>query len=228
MKINRALFAILILLSACGKGGGPSKIDDVIPTVTLVAPLQNEVCYSGAVLSDTVSTVDFEWKATGGADLYELYITNLLNSQVVKQTVNVAKYTARLKRSTPYSWRVVVKGATHDVESSGWRFYVAGPAATVYAPFPAELISPLQGESMVTTYPVTLSWKGSSVSGNIASYDLYFGTASNPPLFKSNLSSAYSNYGVDVDRGHTYYWRIVTRDSNGATSISQLFQFNNR
>jgi len=228
MKIKRVLLALIIILSGCGKNSPDADKPGQKPAnLLLKAPLQNEVCVNGAVISDTTSAISFSWVAVANAASYELYISNLLNNQVIKQTLNGTTFTASLKRNTPYSWQVIAKGTT-DALSDKWKFYVAGLPATLYAPFPAELVSPLQGESMVTNYPVTLYWKGSSVSGNIAGFDVYFGTAINPPLFKGDLSSTSTSYTVTADHGNTYYWRVVTKDTNGNTSTSALFQFNSR
>lgn len=60
--------------------------------------------------------------------------------------------------------------------------------------------------------------------------DLYFGNVNDPPLFKSDLpfNANIVYYPVPVENGKTYFWRVVTKDANGNTSTSPLFQFNNR
>ncbi len=61
-------------------------------------------------------------------------------------------------------------------------------------------------------YPnLTLSWTGGDPDGDSVTYDLYFGTASNPPLYTSNLTSTtYNKAGLLSNT--TYYWKIVAKD----------------
>jgi predicted small lipoprotein YifL len=229
MKIKWILLILLMVTAGCGKKGpAPDNKPAQKPEAPiLMTPAQNEVCTSGNILSDSTSAIVFNWGAVNNANTYELHIRNLLDNQVIQRTLSATTVTATLRRNTPYSWRVTTKGSAGDAVSKEWKFYVAGMPFTTYAPYPAELISPLQGESIVTT-SVALSWKGSSVSDNIAGYDLYFGTASTPPLLKTNLSPFLPSYSVAIVSGNTYYWRVVTKDVNGNASTSPLFQFNNR
>ena len=67
-------------------------------------------------------------------------------------------------------------------------------------------------------YPnLTLSWTGGDPDGDTVTYDLYFGTASNPPLFASNLTSTtYNKTGLLSYT--TYYWKIVAKDGVNTTT----------
>jgi hypothetical protein len=59
---------------------------------------------------------------------------------------------------------------------------------------------------------VQLSWECSDPDGDEISYDLYFGTGSNPPIFNQGFYDTTQNIG-DLDYDSVYYWRIVAKDS---------------
>lgn len=112
-------------------------------------------------------------------------------------------------------------------QSDTWKFYNAGASTVSYAPFPAELLLPAQGEthfSYLNNNGVSLSWKGSSVDQNIVNYDVYFGTSPTPPLYLPRITGMQTDY-ISVVPKTTYYWKVLTRDINGNTSESVIFQF---
>jgi hypothetical protein len=71
---------------------------------------------------------------------------------------------------------------------------------------------------------ISLKWTGSSVTQNIVSYNVYFGTSNTPPLLKLGVTDSFIN-GVSVTSGTMYYWHVGTLDSNGNYTDSGLYQF---
>lgn len=55
-------------------------------------------------------------------------------------------------------------------------------------------------------------------------YDLYFGTASNPPLYKSGLKVAQEK-PVIIELNKTYYWKIIEKKSGKEIRSSKIFSF---
>jgi hypothetical protein len=80
------------------------------------------------------------------------------------------------------------------------------------------LTAPANGAAGVSVTP-TLTWSG--VSG-ASSYDVYFGTASAPPLVTSVTGTAFQPGTLSA--GVTYYWRIVARDASNSAS-SAVYSF---
>jgi len=192
----------------------------------LTTPVQNGICVTGTVISDTQSSVTFAWNASENTDNYDVFIKNLLTSVTTTQNTTQTQLTATLSRSTPYSWYVVSKSAkiSSTAQSDTWKFYNSGPGVVTYAPFPADITAPTSGQ-IVTTSTVNLTWTGSAVDNStIASYDVYFGTASNPPLLQSGVTDSFIN-NITLTAKTTYYWKVMTKDKNNDTSDSGIYQF---
>ncbi len=69
-----------------------------------------------------------------------------------------------------------------------------------------------------------LIWRCSDPDGDPLTYDVYFGTSSNPPLYQSGISSTYVNPG-SLNENTTYYWKIVAKDNNGGTTEGSVWSF---
>ena len=83
----------------------------------------------------------------------------------------------------------------------------------------AEIIDPSASQ-------ITLSWTGSDVDDDIVGYDVYFGTTTTPEIYTSDqVDSNLNNVALTADT--IYYWQIITKDSQGNTSSSGIFQFKN-
>jgi len=76
---------------------------------------------------------------------------------------------------------------------------------TCNAPGSFSLISPTDGQSLSSTTSTMLSW---GASANADSYDVYFGTSSNPPFLANQTATSRS---VSVTPGLTYFWKVVAR-----------------
>lgn len=232
MKLKHLLILAVLALTGCGKSSTNPDPEPVVTVngpakATLTFPAQNSVCNSGTVISTTQASVVLSWAGGANTDSYEVDVKNLLTGAVTVQTATTNQLTVTLLRGTPYSWYVVSKSGsvTATATSDTWKFYMAGLGVTSYAPFPASVTAPTFGQVFAAaTATVNLSWAGSDTDNDISGYDVYFGTTASPTVYKSNVSDMFVN-NVPVTSGNTYYWRVVTKDSQGNTSNSELFQF---
>lgn len=215
---------VAVLLLGCKKKEPPKPPESVL----LVFPEQNSECTTGEDISTTTSQVEFRWQASSNTETYELIVTNLNNGN--KQDVTVANTRAILpiEKGTPYSWVVISKNSAvlQTASSPTWNFYNSG-FATTYAPFPAEIVAPKMGATVFKDInnEVELSWLGSDVDDDIVGYEIYFSTT-NPPealIFSPGGNAAARK--VTVTANTVYYWRVLTRDSEGNTSDSGIFEF---
>jgi hypothetical protein len=216
------LLVILFIVSCSKKDQAPAP-----GMATLIAPLKDQPCLTGTVLSATESTVAFAWATSQNTTSYDITIKNLLTQTENTQSVSTNKASVKLLRNTPYAWYITSKSSktTAVTKSDTWKFYNAGAGIVTYAPFPAEITSPAFGAIInAGTSTVNLTWKGSSVSSNIVAYDVYFGPANNPAMFRNHITDSFVN-NVTVGANTTYYWRVVTIDANGNISDSGTYNF---
>ena len=218
---------VLLLIAACGGDGGGDPPPELPPSATsLIFPGDNTECNEGTVLSDIESRVTFMWNASENTDSYTLNLRNLNTG--LTQTFNTGnmQLDVILLRGIPYAWSVTSRadGVSQVAQSSEWRFYNAGLAVENYAPFPAGLNSPGMGTAVdAVSGEVNLAWAGEDIDGDITDYDIYFGTDNPPATLAENTSN--TSLDVAVISGDVYYWIVISRDSAGNTSTSEVFEF---
>ena len=239
MRKNKLIILVFIVavFFACKKGGGgsvtptPPPVQPVVPDppakAVLSLPAQNEVCATGENQTATESTVLFDWNDAANADSYVLSLKNLLTSTVTDQASTISSLKMTIPRGTPFSWTVTSKSSKSTVTatSDSWKFYNSGVGQTSYAPFPATLTYPTNGQVItVAGSSITLTWTGSDADNDIASYDIYYGESSTSALLAS-IKADNPSLSVAVTANTIYYWKVVTKDSKGNTSDSGVYQF---
>jgi len=229
-KIHYIIIAVIgIVLQSCGGGGdGPAPVVVVTPpsAANLVFPANNEECNTGTSVSETKSKVSFRWNVGANSTSSEVVVKNLLTNGESKTTSASNEVEITIEKNTPYKWWVVSRatGTVETAKSPEWKFYNSGDAVTTYAPFPAELVGPVNG-STVTTATTSLEWTGSDVDSDLASYDVYFGTV-NPPTTLQGSTTAPTTILEEVAvTANTYYWKVVSKDGEGNSSTSPVFEF---
>ena len=191
---------------------------------SLVFPANNTECNEGTNITATTSDVNFRWNAGENTDSYDVRITNLNNNTVASTNTVNTNVTVTINRGTPYSWLVVSRSneTTQTASTGSYKFYNAGEPVSSYAPFPASVNSPAMG-STVNSGNVTLSWIGEDIDNDITEYDVYF-EAANPPTAMVG-TTAESSFSVSTQAAAIYYWYIITKDAEGNTSNSEIFEF---
>ncbi len=122
---------------------------------------------------------------------------------------------------TTYYWKVVAKDSKGTTtEGPVWRFTTSKENR---APIIQSNPSP---SDKATNQPlaVTLSWECNDPDGDSLTYDVYFGTSSNPPKVSANQSGKTLNRS-NLSAETTYYWKVTAKDSNGATTETPIWSF---
>jgi len=223
-KVFLLISTIALLCFGCKKSKPVITPDPASPLL----PLKNGVCIEGQIVSESQSLVQFDWTDAKNATSYEVVIKNLSDTVTSTHVTDKSEIAVPIKRGKAYSWYVVSKNNTGNKTSNSdtWMFYNAGQGISSYAPFPPEILSPSQGESITTfNSVVSLKWQCSDADNDIAGYDIYVGMSSNnlSLLSKGHVASSY-NYTVP-NRGYPYYWKIIAKDSNGNSSESGIYSF---
>ena len=218
--------AFSLLLFGCGGGddGPPPSPEGAL----LVFPERDSECTTGISVSETISQVTFEWQPSDNTDRYTLTVINLItNTPQAISTMNTSA-SLSIEKGAPFSWSVVSSNSNSNeaATSESWLFYNAG-SQTTYAPFPAQIQFPVAGSTVQANSEgqVELSWIGADVEDDIATFDVYFSEANPPETLLITTSSEMSQVSIDATSGTTYFWRVVTTDSEGNSSDSGVFDF---
>jgi hypothetical protein len=222
IKKCKILFASILIFSCKDSIPDPEQ-------VTLINPENNNTCLFSNSNSNS-GDVEFRWTEAKHTDNYDLIIqnqiTNLKNSRVTKETF--ARVT--LERGAPYSWYVVSKSKSNEniALSETRNFYLEGPSQLTHTPFPAKLISPLNGSIINLGDIVTFQWEGYDLDGDIENYDLIIENTSDGEEIK-NEKIINQNFEIELQKGNIYLWKIITRDkeNNLSSSITSNFELVN-
>jgi len=123
----------------------------------------------------------------------------------------------------PGTYAVSVQAQDTYGHKSGWS------NATVVtmmnqAPHRPDNASPANGSTGVSVAAV-LHWAGGDPdTGDIVTYDVYFGTAASPPKRVENQTDSGFTPGT-LAYQTTYYWRITAKDPYGGTANGSLWSF---
>jgi hypothetical protein len=231
------IYSLILFAIACGGGGGgtdngPSTDDDNTGSITdpsaatLVFPDNNEICNEGSIIDDTRSSVIFSWNPSQNTDSYSVTVTNLNTNNSIFRDSSTESVEIIIDRGMPYEWFVTSKaiGTNVTAESPRWRFYNEGPGIQNFAPFPAEAIQPVRGANLSGITSVDVIWNGQDVDDDIVEYEIFLDTNSDPTSSLGTTSET-SITDVSVSAGNTYYWKVITRDSQSNSSTSEIFQF---
>src|SRR6056297_3587078 len=122
-----------------------------------------------------------------------------------------------------YYWKVIARDGKGGVKDSGILSFTI--ESNTPNNNPGELTGVLPTDTTTgLTSPVTASWECVDPDGDELTYDIYFGDMQYPSLIKAN-SSENSIQFDNLESGHTYYWKVIARDSNGGMRESEVFSF---
>jgi parallel beta-helix repeat protein len=128
-----------------------------------------------------------------------------------------------LTYTTQYYWKIVAWD-NYGLSSSGpiWSFTTEEPPNN--PPYVPSNSIPSNGATDVLI-DSDLSWTGGDPdTGDIVTYDVYFGTTTPPPLVADGQTEATYNLPTLI-YSTTYYWKIVSKDNHGATTPGPIWSF---
>lgn len=131
-------------------------------------------------------------------------------SQIASPGANATSFTDNgLTAGTTYFYRVrAYNGAGNSTYSN-----IASQATAPVTTPPAAPSNPTPANGAINVTGNTVSWGAAS---GATSYDVYVGTASNPP-FRSTTSGTSLSVGK-LSANVKYYWRVVAKNSFGSTT----------
>lgn len=221
--------SLVILNTACSNDDNEISTPE-LGELYLVSPVENSLC-EGKSISSTKCEVTLEWEPISDIDSYTLTLINLETNKVrlIQNDIKTTTYTVTLDKNVPYSWNISsedkVTGEINNI-SPVWKFYTsAGVSVANYAPFPADLITPIQGKVVTASDgKITLKWVGSDTDSNGLKYTVYLDKVDGkqtPAAELTNISESQADVAVT---GGVYFWRVKTSDTN-SNSFSQIVSF---
>ncbi len=234
MKKGIVLLITICLMYSCSKDSTTTAPKVVSPptAATLSKPEKNNTCVPVSTTS-TTGVVRFEWAASQNTDSYTVVVANSVTNAEKKSAVSTTETTLTLDRGVPYSWWVLSDAASSTVttKSEVWNFYLERVQEQSHFPFPAQLKSPSNNTTVTIVVPtgsstgtLTLEWVGSDLDNDISHYQLYLGTSTSTLILLEKEHKT-SSYNVSVENGKTYFWQIVTVDTQGNESTSPVESF---
>ncbi|MFA9192354.1 hypothetical protein AAGV28_13325 [Flavobacterium sp. FZUC8N2.13] len=222
------ILSLVVLNTACTKEDNENRTPE-LGELYLASPLDNSTC-EGTSISSTKCEVTLTWEPTTDTDSYTLTVTNLETNKVVliKNSIDTTSYKLTLDKNVPFSWTVSsFDSSSRKINTSlVWKFYAsAGESVTNYAPFPAELIAPIQ-DKIVTAVDgkITLKWMGSDTDSNELKYTVYLDKVDGKQIPVANLTNIVERQASIAVTSGVYYWRVKTFDGN-SSSFSQVVSF---
>ena len=181
---------------------------------------------SNGATNVAVNGVVFSWSGSdpdGNPLTYNLYFGTSTNPPLQKRNIMTTSYKANLKKyNTKYYWKVVaIDSFGKESPSDTWSFKTSNPPnrppLTPSNPNPAN-------EAIGVSVSPTLSWQDSDPDGDPLTYDLYFGTSSNPPLKHSGLTDR--SFKISgLTNSTKYYWKVVAKDNHGNVTTGPVWSF---
>jgi hypothetical protein len=155
---------------------------------------------------------------------YDVYFGTSSSPPLVKSDHNTVTYNPGvLNFNTWYYWKIVARDS-HGKTSSGpvWKFLTMEdfntPPDKPKNPFPNDGTADVK-------INIALDWTGNDQDpDDTLTYDVYFGTSSNPSKIASYISESFYNPGT-LEYKTKYYWKIVARDNHQSTNVGPVWNF---
>ncbi len=193
--VSTAASAISSFTTATGCGAGSFE---------LIAPAD------GAQNVDA-PTLQLSWQAAPGAGTYDVYYGPTSPPPLVASGIQQTSYApAPIARAF---WFVVAHAACDPAKTSAtpMRSFTTNLSTGCAGVPTVTLTSPAAG-SVDVPASVDLQWSVSG--GSVDTFDVYFGTTSDPTLLRSNVAGNARSLSLSqLTAGTTYFWRLVSRST---------------
>ena len=147
---------------------------------------------------------------------YDVYFGTITDSFLVSTGQSDSTYIAGVMNyETTYYWKIVASDGEYETISPVWTFSTESEEIENQPPDLPSSPNPVDEAEDIIINP-TLSWTCTDPESDSLTYDVYFGTSSNPP----SVSSGQSNTSYDsgpLDFGTIYYWKIIADDGEYET-----------
>jgi hypothetical protein len=160
-------------------------------------------------------TQDLYWTAGTGATSHDVYFGTAASPPLVSSGQTATTYdTGTMDSNTTYYWRIDEKNAGGTTTGAVWSFTIVHVSPNMASnPTPAN-------SAFDVNLTQDLSW---TAGPGATSHDVYFGTATSPPLVSSGQTATTYDTGTMASRT-MYHWRIDENNAGG-TTIGAVWNF---
>jgi len=170
---------------------------------------------ASAVVSLSGTAYVLKWEGT--APTWDVYAGTSANPPLAKSGVTANTYTLTATVGGHYYWYVRTVDSNNVISTSPvWDFYI-NTAPTV------PVLTAPANNAVKFSAKGALTWTATDAEGDALTYDVYLGTTSTPGIVASGVATA--TYSPTLLYATTYYWKVVAKDSHGATSTSAVYSF---
>ncbi len=184
------------------------------PVATIISPSNGSQFDLGATVNFTGSATDLQDGDLTGNDLE--WISNVDGSLGYGENLSISDLT-----QGPHSITLIATDSDDYTGEDDVSINIIGagnnPPSMPFDPSPSD-------ESINVSINTNLSWDCTDPDGDPLTYDVYFGTSPNPPLFEQDLSQ--SSFDLDeLDYEETYYWKIKAFDDHDNSTTGDIWEF---
>lgn len=199
-----------------------SRVASFVTSGTCAPGAFDGIAPAAGATTNTAS-VTLTWQASSGAQSYDVYFGATIPPPLVASGVTGTSYAATVSSGT-YSWFIVAHAlcdANRTLATATRSFNSSIPSNCVPGDLKVTLTTPADKAANQST-TIDLNW---FANNTVSSYDVYFGTTSNPPLLVAGINAIKQTMD-GLATSTTYYWRVVARgpcDANGVSSEVRSF-----
>ena len=171
---------------------------------------------TAAVIQMSGTSYDLKWEGKV-TTTWDIHVGTTDKPGLAKAGLTANAYTFTATTGGEYFWYVTTKDANGMVSTSPtWSFFLNNPPSVPKLKTPA---------ANAPAFSVTgaLTWSVYDPEGDPMTYDVYLGTTNTPGLVKSAVAD--STYSPAMLPTTTYFWKVVAKDSHGASSTSAVGSF---
>jgi len=218
MKRKHIILIMLLVLSGIFTMQSCKKDETPTPELYKAAVPTNPTPAAEAVipLIPAGNTVILNWEGVA-TTTWDLYFGPVGSEAQVASGLNANTYTVTTTIGGEYRWHLETMDANKVLSKSPvWSFYINSP------PTAPDLFSPANDS---VGFPVTgaLEWSSEDAEGDDITYDVYVGTTNTPGIAAGDLADP--TFSPSLEAETVYYWKVVAKDSHGATATSIVQKF---
>jgi len=218
MKKKKVLFIMSIMVSliffSCSKDTASS--DTQPPTVAITYPANNSQFAQGNVITITAEADDNE-----GVKEVRFYINGEFESLDETEPYQYEWDTGETRDTDHTIYAKAYDTSDNSASSDVITVTLSEPVGS--PPNPPSNPIPANNATSVSTI-ANLSWDCTDPDGDPLTYDVYFGTSSNPHLVNSEQSETSYDPGT-LNEETTHYWKIVAHDDHSNSTTGDIWQF---